>query len=315
MTSIVMPDTIGSPEAQLRIAERATQDYLAGNRQDAANAQIAAQQLHGMQDWTVQHRLAQFGYADGNNFRQSIYQAEPRLQVVRDFANATKHGGRLKNSNRVLDKVLVSGRFSQAFSSRFDRAKIEMHLLPGTLSPPAGYLTADDILKESLEFWQALYQNGRLPSNAPAGQPVQAPHGVRSQQIQLPAQIGSTAGQLTIAAQLVEQSTDANTPALYYVAATAAAPLENWGYQDLKMPMEFPDQRAFRQYLYRGCPAIRATRELARAAKSGAHIISNAGLMTLVIGGGEQFDLAETLRATVAKWRQLLAEYANIGRR
>lgn len=104
MMSIAMPYDIGTPEAQLQIAEAATEEYLSGNRRDAAKAQIAAQQIHGMQDWTVQHRLAQFGYPDGKSFRDCIYHAEPRLAVVRDFANATKHGGYLKNSNRVLEK-------------------------------------------------------------------------------------------------------------------------------------------------------------------------------------------------------------------
>lgn len=266
-----------------------------------------------MQDWTVRHRLVQFGHADGNSFRQSIYQAEPRLAVVRDFANAVKHGGFLKNSNRVLEKIQAAGSFSQGFSDGFDRARIEMHLLPGVLLPSGGYLTADDIFKESLEFWKVLYQNGQLSSNALASQPAQAQHEIDEQPIQLSDQIGDTASQLTIAEQLVKQSTADNTPAMYYLAATVTAPLENWGYQDLKTPMEFPDKRDFKQYLYRVCPAIKATCELARAAKSGARIISKAGLLTLVASDGGQSAIAETLHTAVAKWRQLLAEYANIG--
>lgn len=313
MTSIAMPYEIGTPEAQLQIAEATTVDYLSGNLRNAVKAQIAALLLHGMQDWTVQYRLVQFGYADGNIFRQSIYQTEPRLAVVRDFANVVKHGKFRKNSNRVLEKIHEAGSFSQAFSDGFDRARIEMHLLPGVLLPSGGYLTADDILKESLEFWKVLYQNGQLSSNSLESQPAQTQHEIDKQPIQLLDQIGDTASQLAIAEQLVEQSTVDNTPAMYYVAATVTAPLENWGYQDLKTPMEFPDKRSFRQYLHRDCPAIRATRQLARAAKSGARIISKAGLLTLVVSDGGQFGIAETLHTAVTKWRQLLAEYAHLG--
>lgn len=146
-------------------------------------------------------------------------------------------------------------------------------------------------------------------------QSAQMLQGIHRQQVQLPAQIGDTASQLAIAERLVQQSITANTPAMYYIAATATAPLENWGYLDLKTPMEFPDKRSFRQYLYRDCPAIKATRELARAARSGARAFSKARLTTLVTSAGEQFDMVETLYNAIAKWQQLIAEYGNIERR
>ena len=228
MTSIKMPNSIGTPDNQLQITTAVVGDYLTGERLESGKAQIAAQQMHSLQDWTIRHRLTEFGSKNADDFRNRIYSAEPRLTVIRDFANATKHGGFLKNDNRVLDEV--------------------MYVVPGTTLHTEGYvsngkyLEMDDVLKECLEFWEALYDNNQIPSPCAEQHETESVRGANRHRIQLPEGINSTADQLTIAEQMTSRSSNESTPGSAYLAATTIAPLEHWGFEDLTIPMENPIQ-------------------------------------------------------------------------
>ena len=199
MTSISMPDSIGTPEKQLQITAAEVEDYLSGERLHPEKAQIAVQQMHSMQDWTIQHRLTDYGCKNGDDFRNQIYTAEPRLNAIRDFANATKHGGFLKNSNRVLDEVKMAGDFSRAYSRDYDRVRMELHVTPGTTLHAEGhrrndkYLEMDEVLKECLEFWTSLYETSQMPNNHPDRQEVGAASETHRHRVQLPHGIDSTA--------------------------------------------------------------------------------------------------------------------------
>ena len=321
MTSIKMPYSIGTPEDQLSITTAVVEEYLAGDQLQAEKAQIAAQQMHSLQDWTIEHRLTAFGSKSAHDFRNSIYSAEPRLAVVRDFANATKHGALLKNNNRVLDEVRMAGAFSRAFSREFDRVRMEMHIVPDTTLHTAGYirngkyLEMDDVLNVCLDFWTSLYETNKLPYPPSTRLKVEGVGDANEHRVRLPGGIDSTVGQLKIAEQMVHRSSDECTPASVYMAATTIAPLEHWGYEDLKLPMEFPSKRAFRRFLYDESPAIRAVRELARVVKSGARIISNAGNMTIALKDGSLFDSKEAFSSTIAFWQAILVEIAGYERR
>ena len=322
MTHIGMPAQIGTPEDQLQMTVTLVENYLSGEQLHASKAQIAAQQMHSLQDWTIQHRLTNFGCQNGNEFRNKIYSSEPRLMVIRDFANATKHGGLLKNCNRVLKNVRQSGDFSRAFSRRdFNTVRLEMHIVAGTALHAGGYvdngkyLEMDDVLKDCLGFWTSLFETNEMPDNHANPQEVDANDGTHKYRIPLPNGVDSTADQLAIAEQMADQSSDEGTPVATYLAAAAIAPLEHWGYEDLKIPMEFPNKRYFRQYLYSQSPAIRATRELARAAKSGARVISSAGRMAIASTEGSLSDSAETFGKAIAFWQKMLAENAGYGRK
>ena len=324
MTSIKMPYGMDTPEDQLQMTTDRVEDYLSGEQLYADKAQIAAQQMHSMQDWTIRHRLTDFGCKNGGDFRNKIYAAEPRLTVIRDFANATKHGGCLKNSNRVLEKVEIAGDYSRAFSPLdFDTVRMELHLIPGAMPHTVehhlrngNYLEMDEVIKDCLEFWTTLYETRQIPPyNHSEWQKAGAVSETHRRRIQLPDEIGSTTNQLTIAEKMVDQSSRERTPAASYLAATAIVPLEHWGYEDLRMPMEFPTKKDFRQYLYEDCPSIKVTRELARAAKGGAKVIGNAGRMVIVLKDRILGDSAETFSKAIAFWQEILAEYAGYRRK
>ena len=316
MTSILMPSGIGTPEDQLQIAAATVQDYLSSMQLHVDKAQIAAQQVHGLQDWTIRHRLTQFGCKDGNDFRNKIYGVEPRLHIVRDFANATKHGGFLTNKNRVLEKVERAGDFSREFSHDFNRVRLEMHVIPGTALDvgehlrKGTYLELDDVLKECLEFWTDLYGTGQIRHHSPEQIVVNAGRGTGRSLLQLPEELGSASHQLSVAETMAARSSEQNTPAAAYLAATSIAPLTNWGYEDLRIPMEFPRKRDFRKFLHDSCPAIRVTRELARTAKSGARVIRTAGRMAVVLRDTTSFDATETFDDALGFWKIILAEHA-----
>ncbi len=315
MTSIKMPNGMGTPEDQLQITIATVGDYLSGEQLRAWKAQTAAQQMHSMQDWTIGHRLSDFGCKDHNDFRNRIYKAEPRLAVIRDVANATKHGGSLKNNNRVLDEIKTTGSFSRAFSREFDRVRMELHVTAekklhmGAYLRNGEYLEMNETLEDCLEFWVALYESGQIPDNHSERQKTGAISGSRRKRIKLPDEINTTANQLAIAEQMAEQSAHESTPAATYLAATAIAPLEHWGYEDLRIPMEFPNKRDFRQYLYGQSPAIRATRELAQAAKSGARVMGNVGRIVIALKDGRLCDSVDTFGAVIAFWQKILAEH------
>ena len=316
MTTIKMPLGIGTPEDQLEITTATVRDYLSSIKLHVYKAQIAAQQMHLLQDWTIQHCLGDFKCKNGNDFRNKIYAAEPRLYVVRDFANATKHGAFLKAKNPVLEKVERAGAFSREFSRGFDRVRLEMHVIPGTAldvgSPllKGTYLELDDVLKSCLEFWTALYDTRQMPRIGFDKNVVNPDGGTGNSSIGLPEELDGTAHQLAIAQTMTAQSSEQNTPAAAYLAATSIAPLTNWAFADLRIPMEFPRKRNFREFLRDDCPAIGVTRELARAAKSGARAVGNAGRMAIVLKDKTSFDAAETFGDAIEFWKTTLAKHA-----
>ncbi len=211
------------------------EDYLSSIQLHLYKAQIAAQQMHGLQDWTIQHRLTPFGCQNGDDFRNQIYAAEPRLHVVRDFANATKHGAFLTNKNRVLEKVEMTGDYSREYSREYNRVRLEMHVIPGTTPDVGGhlrngkYLELDDILKDCLDFWTTLYGTNRIQNHGSERHEAEAGGATRRSQILLPEGLDSTDSQLLIAQKMAEESFERNTPAAAYLAATSIAPLTHWG--------------------------------------------------------------------------------------
>ena len=318
MVSIKMPDGISTPEDQLQIATATVEDYLSGPAPDIRKAQIAVQQMHSMQDWTIKHRLTNFGCKDEGDFRNRIYMAEPRLAIVRDFANATKHGGYLKYPNRVLDEVKKDGPFSRAFSHQFNRARLELHIISEKATDfkdhlqKGKYLDTDETFKSCLQFWTDLYKMGRMLSKRSECQEAGSTDGTDRQRITLPDEIDSTTKQLDIAIEMVDSTSRESTVAATYLTATTIAPLERWAYEDLKGPMEFPNNKEFRRYVYRESPGIRAIRELAQAAKSGARIIFNAGRMEIVLRDNSMFDPTKTFEAAISFWQRMLSEYTKL---
>ena len=198
---------------------------------------------------------------------------------MRDFANATKHGGYLKNSNRVLDEVKRNGRFGGRFSGRFDRIRLELHIAAAQTEKfkehlrKGQYLDTNETLESCLRFWTDLYQGGRIPPKSSNRQVAGSGAGTGRQRITLPGEIDSATKQLDIASEMADSALHDSTPATTYLTAAAIAPLEHWAYEELKVPMEFPNKRAFRQFVDRESPSARAIRELAQAAKNGARII------------------------------------------
>ena len=314
MTSIKMPSGIGTPENQLQIATATVQDYLSGHAPYPKKAQAAVQQMHSMQDWTIQHRLTAFGCKDKDDFHNKIYAAEPRLTVVRDFANATKHGGYLKNPNRALDEVKLNGRFSREFGGSFDRVRLELHIAPAKMGNFKGhlqkgqYLDTDETLESCLRFWTDLYQAGRIPPKSSNHQVAGSAAGTDRQRITLPGEIDSAAKQLDIASEMADSALHDSTPATTYLTASAIAPLEHWAYEDLKVPMEFPNKRAFRQFVDRESPSARAIRELAQAAKSGARIIVAAGRVQIALKNHPVLDAAKAFGDVISFWQRTLSE-------
>ena len=321
MTSIKMPDSIGTPDNQLQITTAVVAEYLAGEQLQVEKAQIAAQQMHSLQDWTIRHRLAEFGDKSDYDFRNRIYSAEPRLAVVRDFANATKHGGFLKNGNRVLEEVKMAGAFGRAFSREFDRVRMEMYVIPGTALHTTGYITngkyieMDEVLNACLEFWTSLYETNQMPNPHSEWYEVEEVGFTNRHRMRLPGGIDSTGDQLTIAEGMVDRSTNQGTPASTYLAATTIEPLEHWGYEDLRIPMEFPNKRDFRRFLHDSLPAVGAVRELALAAISGARIVSNAGNSVISLKDGSLFESTEALGSAIVFWQEILAEYTEYKRK
>lgn len=214
MAKIEMPDRIRTLEDQLQIAMAAVTDYQSGQAPDARKAQIAAQQMHSMQDWTIQHRLSDFGCKAEADFRNGIYTAEPRLAVVRDFANATKHGGHLKNNNRVLDAVKMDG----AYGRQYDRVRLELHIISrqtvgfGEHLRTGQYLDTDETFRSCLQFWSDLYQTGRMPPNGPICRDTAPTAGTDRQRICLPDGINSVTKQLDIASEMVESTSRESPP-------------------------------------------------------------------------------------------------------
>lgn len=78
--------------------------------------------------------------------------------------------------------------------------------------------------------------------------------------------------------------------------------------------MEFPRLREFRRYVYRRLPCVRAVRELAQAAKSGARIILTAGRIEIALKDVSKFDSAQTFRVAVSFWQSILSEYTDYRR-
>ena len=276
--------------------------------------------MHSMQDWTIQHRLNEFNCTDGHEFRARLYTAEPRLKAIRDYANSTKHAGTLKGRNPVLVKVERAGAFSREFSHAFDRVRLELHVQLGVLPhhvrhrDGSDFLELDQTLEECLAFWTSLYRDKSVL--VPILQPEKEgqPDDKADTQVLLPDEINSTQEQLAIAEHQTDAAASMGTPAMTYLAATAIAPLEHWGYEDLKRPMEFLTKRDFRRYLRTESPYIGPIWELAHAAKSGANAVSAAGRLVIALKDGESLEAIDTFRRAIAFWKYILAGYTGYRR-